>query len=480
MVTQLRAATATIERPALVHNDTHSRLNATTVRGHLTPKHTEDVVRAVQLARARDESMSVCGSCHAMGGQQFASDGWLLDMRGMKQILGFDAERGHIKVQAGITWPELIRHYVIAQHGSASQWGIRQKQTGADRLTVGGAVAANIHGRGLTCAPFVSDIESLEVVTADGSVVECDRDSNTELFRHVVGGYGLFGVVTSATIRLVPRQKVQRIVGLCDIAEIGEAFDRRIRSGYLYGDFQFSTAPEDRRFLSRGVFSCYRPVEPETIVPDHQVRLSPADWRRLIYLAHRNKLRAFNEFADFYLRSSGQMYWSDTHQLSLYLDDYHGRLDRVCDARVPGSEMITELYVPKDRLVAFMDDVRRDFLEHEVDLIYGTVRLIERDEETALPWAKASCACVIFNLHVDHDLKGIHRSASHFRRLIDIAIHHQGSFFLTYHRHATAEQLLACYPEFLRFLKAKRVFDPQETFQSDWYRHYRRELQGMK
>jgi FAD/FMN-containing dehydrogenase len=477
MVTQLRASAA-IASPALVHNDTHSRLNATAVRGHLVPHRTEDVVRAVQFVRSRGEYMSVCGSRHAMGGQQFASDGWLLDMRGMKRVIAFDAARGLIEVEAGITWPELIRHYVIAQNGRTSPWGIRQKQTGADRLTIGGAVAANIHGRGLAYAPFVSDIERLEVVTADGSVVECDRNSNSELFRHVVGGYGLFGIVTSATIRLVPRQKVQRVVGLCDIAEIGEAFDARIRSGYLYGDFQFSTAPGDRRFLSRGVFSCYRPVAPDTSIPDHQVRLSPADWRRLIYLAHRNKLRAFNEFADFYLRSSGQIYWSDTHQLSLYLDDYHGRLDHVCDARVPGSEMITELYVPRDRLAGFMDDVRRDFLAHDVDLIYGTVRLIERDDETALPWARESFACVIFNLHVDHDLKGIHRCANHFRRLIDMAVHHRGSFFLTYHRHATAAQLLACYPQFRQFLKAKRAFDPQEIFQSDWYRHYRYELQA--
>ena len=151
------------------------------------------------------------------------------------------------------------------------------------------------------------------------------------------------------------------------------------------------------------MFSCYRAVDPRTAIPDGQIRLSPADWRRLLYLAHRNKSRAFHEFTDFYLRSSGQIYWSDTHQLSVYLDDYHGRLDRAFEASVPGSEMITELYVPRARLAAFMSDVRRDFRRHEVDLVYGTVRLIQRDSETALAWARADYACVIFNLHVDHE-----------------------------------------------------------------------------
>ena len=48
---------------------------------------------------------------------------------------------------------------------------------------------------------------------------------------------------------------------------------------------------------------------------------------RLLYLAHRDKRTAFQEFSEFYLASSGQVYWNDTHQLNLYLEDYHEALD---------------------------------------------------------------------------------------------------------------------------------------------------------
>jgi FAD/FMN-containing dehydrogenase len=454
-------------------NDKHSHLNPARIKGRIVPSTVDDVVAAVRGVRNRGESVSIAGACHAMGGQQFANDAWLLDTRAMSRVLDFDRDRGIIHAQAGITWPDLMRHYVVHQRDGASAWGIRQKQTGADRLTLGGAVAANIHGRGLSYAPFVKDIEAIEVVLADGQVIECDRERNYELFRRVVGGYGLFGVVCSVKLRLVPRQKVERVVELERVERIIERFDDRIAQGYLYGDFQFSTAPEDRGFLSRGVFSCYRAVDPLTPIPANQIRLSPADWRRLLYLAHRNKLRAFNEFADFYLQSSGQIYWSDTHQLSVYLDDYHGELDRALQPQVPGSEMITELYVPRERLAAFMADVRRDFLRHQVDFIYGTVRLIEPETETSLAWARERFACIIFNLHVHHDARGMADAAAAFRRLIDIAIQHRGSYFLTYHRHATREQVSACYPMFELFLAAKRQLDPQEVFQSDWYRHYR-------
>ena len=63
--------------------------------------------------------------------------------------------RGLLQVEAGIQWPDVIRAYLNRPGGMRSPWGIRQKQTGADRLTIGGAVAANIHGRGLTAPPFI-------------------------------------------------------------------------------------------------------------------------------------------------------------------------------------------------------------------------------------------------------------------------------------------------------------------------------------
>ena len=63
-----------------------------------------------------------------------------------------------------------------------------------------------------------------------------------------------------------------------------------------------------------------------------------------------------------------------------------------------------------------------------------------------------------------------------FRRLIDMAIKRGGSYFLTYHKYARKDQVLACYPQMPEFLGLKQKFDPGELFQSDWYRHYREML----
>jgi FAD/FMN-containing dehydrogenase len=459
-------------------NDVHARLNASRPEVYRRPNSIAEVTAALSQAGRRGLSVAISGGRHAMGGQQFSRGGCVLDMRGLNRILAFDREQGLITVEAGATWPELMRGYLRLQAGEAHQWGIRQKQTGADNLSIGGALAANIHGRGLTCPPFSVDVVSFHLITASGDHVICSRKNEPELFSMVVGGYGLFGVVVAVTMKLVRRQKVERVVGLLSLPELLRAFEARIADGYTFGDFQFATDPQMPGFLSDGVFSCYRPVDNATPIAANQIRLSQADWRRLLYFGHVNKRKAFMEFADFYLRSSGQLYWNDTHQLNIYLDDYHRALDRHMGVCVPGTEMITELYVPRDRLTAFMAAVREDFRAHDVNFIYGTIRLIQKDRDAFLKWAKDDYACVIFNLHVDHDPRGLERAGEHFRRLIDRAIEQRGSYFLTYHRFARREQVLRCYPEFPEFLRRKHQWDPHGRFASDWSRDCERLVSG--
>jgi FAD/FMN-containing dehydrogenase len=457
---------------ALLLNDLHSQLNPTRVDSVVSVASVADVQQAVHQAARRGKAVSIFGGRHAMGGQQFATDGIALDTRALNAIGPVDAERGHIAVEAGVQWPQLIAHLIESQTGKARQWGIAQKQTGADRLSIGGAIAANVHGRGLTRAPFVADVEALTLVDASGELRRCSRTENAELFRLVIGGYGLFGVVTDVTLRLVPRHKVRRVVEVITADQLVDAFNERIAAGFEYGDFQFALDANSPDFLHRGIFSCYQPVDPETPIPPAQRALSEDDWRRLLRLAHANKAAAWDGYSGHYLKTTGQVYWSDTHQLSTYIDGYHEELDRELGAANRCTEMITEIYVPRARLGDFLAEAADDFRRHGVDCIYGTIRLIEPDAESFLAWAREPWACTIFNLHVEHTANGMERSADAFRRLIDMAIARGGSYFLTYHKYARREQLLACYPQFPEFLRLKDRYDPERRFQSDWYRWY--------
>ena len=454
-------------------NDIHSELNETVVDDVIALDSLDSIQNAVRGAADSGTPVAIAGGRHAMGGQQFCAGGLLLDTRGLDQVLDFDRERGVIEVEAGLQWPGLIEWLREEQQAGEPQWGIAQKQTGADRLSLGGAIAANVHGRGLTLKPIVADIESFLLVDAEGAAITCGREQNPELFRLVVGGYGLLGCVYSAKVRLVRRQVLERVVEIGSLDELMSLFDQRIADGFLYGDFQFAIDPASEDFLRRGVFSCYRPVEGADAPPAGQQALSTDDWQNLIYLAHTDKARAWEVYSTHYLATSGQLYYSDAHQFADYSDGYHGPLDARLGAADPATEMITEIYVPRERLADFMAAVADDFREDATNVVYGTIRLVERDDETFLAWASDRWACIIFNICTTHTPAGIERSAKAFRRLIDRGIERGGKYYLTYHRWATREQVEACYPQFAEFLRLKREFDPDELFQSEWYRHYR-------
>jgi FAD/FMN-containing dehydrogenase len=460
--------------PGVLVNDIHSQLNPTRVREVVTVSSPSDLQRALRRAAASGQAVSIAGGRHAMGAQQFADQSLMLDMTRASRVRSLDRARGIVDVEAGIMWPALVDHLLAAQEGRPRQWGIAQKQTGADRLTIGGALAANVHGRGLTMKPFINDVESFVLVDARGNARTCSRTENAELFRLAIGGYGLFGAISTVKLRLIPRQKIERVVEIRLVDDLPKAFEQRIADGFMFGDFQFSVDETSDDFLRKGVFSCYRPVDQQTPMPQAQRELADEDWHALLVLAHNNKATAFDQYSKYYLSTSGQIYWSDTHQMSTYLDDYHARLDKQFGAKDRATEMITEIYVPRPALPSFMAEVAGVFRKNGVPIVYGTVRLIDQDDESFLAWAKQPYACIIFNLHVVHTPDGIEQAGQAFRDLIDMGVKRGGRYYLTYHRHARRDQVGACYPQLPEFLRLKRRYDPDERFQSEWYRHYKR------
>ncbi len=265
-------------------NDVHSGLNRTRVERVAHPASDQEVRSLVRDACARGRSLSIAGGRHAMGGQQFGRDTVLVDVNALTGVLELDRERGEVEVASGTQLPELVAELLELQRDGDQPWGIIQKQTGADRLSIGGALAANAHGRGLTFRPIVADVEAFTLVDADGELRRCSRSENPELFGLAIGGYGLFGIMTSVRMRLAPRRKLERVVTVTDTATLAESFHERIADGFLYGDFQYSTDLGSETLLRRGVFSCYRPVDTATPLPDAQGELTSEDWLELLTL----------------------------------------------------------------------------------------------------------------------------------------------------------------------------------------------------
>ena len=97
-----------------------------------------------------------------------------------------------------------------------------------------------------------------------------------------------------------------------------------------------------------------------------------------------------------------------------------------------------------------MAEVAGKFRKNGVPIVYGTVRLIEQDDESVLAWAKQPDACIIFNLHVVHTPEGMDRAAQAFRDLIDMGIARWPLLFDLPSPFA-ADPVEACYPQLPSF-----------------------------
>ena len=161
---------------------------------------TADVVAAIGLARETGLEISIRGGGHNVAGRAVADGALMIDLAEMKGIHVDPAART-IRAQGGVTWAELNREAAI--HGLATPGGT-VSTTGIAGFTLGGGLGwvMGIHGLA------VDNVLSIELVTADGEVLNVTADSHPDLFWALRGGGGNFGVVTSFEYRLHPLREV--------------------------------------------------------------------------------------------------------------------------------------------------------------------------------------------------------------------------------------------------------------------------------
>jgi len=117
---------------------------------------------------------------------------------GLNRMRSFDPAAGRLTVEAGVTIADILTTFVPR--------GLFLKIVpGTKFVTVGGAIAADVHGKNHHIdGGFGSIVESLRLALPGGTVVTCSRQQSPELFAATVGGMGLTGVILEATIQLVP------------------------------------------------------------------------------------------------------------------------------------------------------------------------------------------------------------------------------------------------------------------------------------
>jgi FAD/FMN-containing dehydrogenase len=184
------------EEARRVHNGLIDRRPAVIARC----RGTADVAEAVRFARASGLDICVRGGGHNVAGRAVVDDALMIDLSPMKGIY-VDAASRTVRAQGGVVWRELNRE--TAAHGLAVTGGAIST-TGIAGLTLGGGLGWLMAKHGLAA----DNLLGVELVTAEGRIVEVTEDSDPDLFWALRGGGGNFGVAASFEYRLHPLETV--------------------------------------------------------------------------------------------------------------------------------------------------------------------------------------------------------------------------------------------------------------------------------
>lgn len=114
----------------------------------------------------------------------------------LNHFIAFDAETGTLTCEAGVSLADILTTFV------PKGWFL-PVTPGTKFVTVGGAIASDVHGKNHHVdGSFSNHVSSFQIILADGSCVECSRSLNSDLFYATCGGMGLTGIIVSATLVL--------------------------------------------------------------------------------------------------------------------------------------------------------------------------------------------------------------------------------------------------------------------------------------
>jgi FAD/FMN-containing dehydrogenase len=156
----------------------------------------DDVISSVNFAQTNNLLVALRSGGHNVAGSAVCEGGIVIDFSRMKNIK-VDAPCLIAHAQAGLTWGEFDS--ATQSLGLATAGGI-VSSTGITGLTLGGGIGWLVRKYGLTC----DNLQSAEIVTADGRLLTASADENADLFWGIRGGGGNFGIVVAFRYRLHP------------------------------------------------------------------------------------------------------------------------------------------------------------------------------------------------------------------------------------------------------------------------------------
>jgi len=414
------------------------------------PVTTEGVADAV---RNWPGAISVGGGRFSMGGQIASAESLHVDMRAMDQLVTIDVPARIARCQAGMRWRDLLDHL------DPDDLSISIMQSYAN-FTIGGSVSVNCHGRYVGQGAMARSIRALQLVTAEGQVMELGRAHDAELFAAVIGGYGGLGIVTEVELDLTQNSAMVRKIERVSLEEYPTYFTQQVvgdpevlmhNADLMPPNFDQPLAVSWRRTTTK-------PTVAERLMPRN---VAYHNEQNLIWAASElpgaHRLRSFRDEAE--RRAPPTVVWRN----------FEASRDTAAlepRTRAMSTYLLQEYFVPVAQFEVFVRRMADILQRADANVLNVSIRHAPTDTLSLLRWATEPVFCFVLYFKQRNSRAASRRSDAWTRDLIDLALELGGRYYLPYRLAATREQFWRAYPEVAKYREIKRAIDPRLRFRN--------------
>lgn len=259
------------------------------------------------------------------------TQGLLWQTRGLDRFIAFDKASGKLTCEAGVLLSEIQR--LVMPHG----WTL-PVTPGTQWVTVGGAIANDIHGKNHTRrGTFGEHIRYLRLMRTDGSELRCSLNQNTDWLRTTIGGVGLTGVIVEAEIQLCAIQSAfleTQVTPFHDIAT-GIALAEQAALSWEHVVVWLDSTKPGWGLLMQGKWSDWegvvktgkvRQLPPVPCSLIHPCSIKPLNW---LYYQHKKRMPRYLPYTDFLYPLDGIVNWNAVYGPKGFYQ-YQAVVDKAC------------------------------------------------------------------------------------------------------------------------------------------------------
>lgn len=414
--------------------------------------------KVLKYAKENNLKISIAGAKHSMGGHTIYPNGIVLNMLPYKQM-ELDASKNILTIGSGALWEDALKY--LDKYGKSI--AIMQAFSS---FSIGGSISVNGHGWQKDVPPISASVISFTLMKENGEIVNCSRQENQELFKLVIGGYGLFGIVLDVKLKVVENEALQykyiRLSPNNYVNYYKKFISENPNVNLVFGRLRIS----NKHFLEEATLNFFEKVA--GTIPVMQNKKS-TEAQRLVFRGSVNS--EYGKRLRWDLETGmNKVSKNEIYSRNELLNDHVSLIENKDRS---STDLLQEYFIPERNFNQFITDMKPILRNSRIDLLNITIRGVHQDNDSYLSYAREN----VFGFVLLFNQKKTDKQETEMKKLtnqlLEVALKNKGTFYLPYRLHINKEKMRKPYPNADKFFQLKLKYDPSELFNNRFYEYYK-------